>query len=203
MTLEMPVWFGTPNERCRRGRRMSVSTISTRPPASAIVTPRLIAVVVLPSCGLGLVTTIVRGGLSGDMNRMLVRIERQHSAATDFGSRNTPRSRSRTLSLACAASPPGAAPMIGTRPSTGTPRNCSTSACVFSVLSSASMANASATPVPRPSSRPSSRFCTGLGRTGEPGTIARSRMRTLFVFIGPVMSISFWRLAIRPYIFVF
>ena len=65
------------------------------------------------------------------------------------------------------------------------------------------MANASAMPVPRPMSRPSSRFCTGLGRTGAPGTIARSRTRTLFVFIGPVMSISFCRLAIRPYIFVF
>ena len=69
---------------------MSVSTIRTRPPASAIVTPRLMAVVVFPSWGLGLVTTIVLSGRSGDMKRMLVRIDRQHSAATDFGSRNTP-----------------------------------------------------------------------------------------------------------------
>ena len=36
---------------------MSVSMTSTRPPASAIVMLRLMAVVVLPSSGLGLVTT--------------------------------------------------------------------------------------------------------------------------------------------------
>ena len=92
--------------------------------------------------------------------------------------------------------------MTGTSPSTGTPRNCSTSAWVLSVLSSASITNARPMPVPRPSSRPSSRFCTGLGRTGDAGTIARSSTRTLLVFIGPVMSISFCRLAMTPYIFV-
>ena len=90
--------------------------------------------------------------------------------------------------------------MTGTRPSTGVPRNCSTSCWVLSVLSSASIANASAMPVPSPIISPSSRFWTGFGRIGTPGTIARSSTRTLFVFIGPVMSISFCRVAMIPYI---
>ncbi len=42
---------------------------------------------------------------------------------------------------------------------------------------------------------------SGFGRTGMVGTIARSSTRTLFVFIGPVMSISFCRVAMIPYIF--
>ena len=42
-----------------------------------------------------------------------------------------------------------------------------------------------------------------FGRTGEVGTMARSSTRTLFAFIGPVMSISFCRVAIIPYILVF
>jgi len=39
--------------------------------------------------------------------------------------------------------------------------------------------------------------------TGTPGTVARSSTRTLLLRIGPVMSISFCRLATSPYIFVF
>jgi hypothetical protein len=46
---------------------------------------KLMAVVVLPSRGPAEVTTSVRKGRSGDMNRRFVRIERAHSATEDFG----------------------------------------------------------------------------------------------------------------------
>ena len=90
--------------------------------------------------------------------------------------------------------------MTGTRPSTGRPQE------LFDVLLGLErvvqrLDRESQTDTrPSPIIRPRSRFCTGFGRTGRPGTIARSSTRTLLVFIGPVMSISFCRAAMIPYI---
>ena len=74
-----------PNALCRRGRRMSVSTSSTRSPDCAMVIARFTAVVVLPSCGAAEVTSSVLAGRSGVMNKRLVRIARHDSAIGDFG----------------------------------------------------------------------------------------------------------------------
>ena len=65
---------------CTRGRRMSASTWSTRWPAWASETDRLLENMLLPSPGPALVTTISRTPSSADENSTLVRTPRMASA---------------------------------------------------------------------------------------------------------------------------
>src|SRR4051794_19440510 len=67
------------------GRRMSASTSRTRAPDCASTTAVLMLVVVLPSCGSGLVTTMIFGGAPGDDSISEVRKARYASETCERG----------------------------------------------------------------------------------------------------------------------
>src|SRR5262249_43646114 len=74
------------NTWCMRGFRISASINTTFEPVCVKEIARLTAVVVLPSLGAALVTTIVRGGWPEFESKSDVRIERYASAINEDGS---------------------------------------------------------------------------------------------------------------------
>src|SRR5438876_8779131 len=81
-----------------RGFRMSASIRRTFEPVCVNEIATFTAVVVLPSLGAALVTTIVRGGWPDDESNNDVRTERYASAISEEGASCTTRSTVRFLS---------------------------------------------------------------------------------------------------------
>ena len=82
---DKPLSLGTPKIRCRRGLRMSASTMSVRPWVCDMTVARLTATVVLPAPASPDVTAKERMARSGDMKRRLVRNVRQYSLELSLG----------------------------------------------------------------------------------------------------------------------
>jgi hypothetical protein len=81
MAVDIPESFFIPNDLWMRGLRKSVSTRRTRAPACAIVMAKLIAAVVFPSRGPGLVTPKTRTSFCAERNIKFVRMDLHASAA--------------------------------------------------------------------------------------------------------------------------
>src|ERR1035438_607642 len=74
-----------PNSLSMPGRRRSASISNTRLPRCAKTSAELALIVVFPSCGKALVTSITLGGAPNEERRIEVRSARYASAASDFG----------------------------------------------------------------------------------------------------------------------
>ena len=123
------------------------------------------------------------------MKSMLVRMDRQASAASEVGSLNTAKSRSGASAIRCRL----ACESMGTTPSSGAPTNASAASGLLTVLSMDSTAKASSRPKTRPTTMPTLKFTAKLGLAAARGGVARSRIRTLLAFSMPVRLISLWR----------
>src|ERR1700731_2603636 len=74
-----------PNSLSMPGRRRSASMSNTRLPRCAKTSAEFALIVVLPSCGKALVTSMTFGGAPNEERRIEVRRDRYASAASDFG----------------------------------------------------------------------------------------------------------------------
>src|ERR1039457_1867134 len=74
-----------PNSLSMPGRRRSASISNTRSPRCAKTSAELALIVVFPSCGKALVTSITFGGAPNEERRIEVRRDRYASAASDLG----------------------------------------------------------------------------------------------------------------------
>src|SRR5689334_3415282 len=90
--LDSPTEISNENSVCMRGLRMSASIKTTLQPVCISEIARLIAVVVLPSLGAALVTSIVLGGRPEEESNKDVRTERYASAINEDGELWTMRS---------------------------------------------------------------------------------------------------------------
>ena len=96
-TLVSPTERSRPRRSASFGRRRSASTTNSRWPAEASAMARLAKVVVLPSAGIELVTTMTLRGWSMSTNCRFVRSCRNASARGDCGSSWTVSGRFGTL----------------------------------------------------------------------------------------------------------
>ena len=85
MSVLRPPRDRKPNSLSMPGRRRSASTSNTRPPRCAKTNAEFALIVVLPSCGTALVTSITLGGEPNEERRIEVRSDRYASAASDLG----------------------------------------------------------------------------------------------------------------------
>ncbi len=155
------------------GRRRSASITSTRWPADATTSARFTSVVVLPSAGSELVTTMTLRGLSTSTNCRFVRSCRNASDRGDCGSSSTISGRFGTFAS------------NATVPRLGAPdaaRSCSGD---FTDVSSAFRASAAPMPTARPASRPSASSTGSPAEDGAVGTAARCTTRTATGWMPP------------------
>ena len=190
----------TPKTPCRSPRRRSASINSVLMPCCVSVMARFAAVVDLPSCGSGLVKTMILGGLSGFEN---VRLVRRLLYASETGFRGSRPATSRAPS---SPTPPivemalllllpfnPACRMRGIMPRMGAPPVAAwMSSRVWTVSSMYSRVEAMPTPNIPPRINPSSRLSALRGLTGSGGRIARSTTRTLTSWTASRMRAS-WR----------
>ena len=141
------------------GRRRSASTRQVETPASASESARFAAVLVLPSPGTELVTTMIRGGSSTCENCRLARSLRKASARLECPSALTSGCRGAFLSN-------------GMVPRPGSAVNSPSASLVLSVVSRVSRSTATPAPSSRPPSTPAARFNSGRGETGPTGATA-------------------------------
>ena len=160
---------------CRRGFLISASTRSTRFPFWAMAIARLQAVVVLPSCGPGLVISCVfRGHSSVAEKSMLVLIALYASEAGSLGLMCTHMSFLNSVIL------PLSSLISGMPPKKGHSVSFLMSSTSFTVSSRYSKKNARPTPPKNPTIIASNTLSFFFGFTGNAGTSAASSMFTLF-----------------------